>query len=91
VGPAALTLPPPRLSDQHYYLVTGTRVFNSSNQLITTFSLEACDTQLGPPPSQSKPRVCYSALQRLPSGDSHPLESNRRTAALARCRGHDAT
>ena len=32
MGPAALTLLPPRLSDQHCYLVTGTRVLNSSNK-----------------------------------------------------------
>jgi hypothetical protein len=54
-------------------------------------SVEALDTPLGPPKSLSMPGVCYSALRRLPRRDLHPLESNDKTAALARLRRHDAT
>src|SRR5262249_16503661 len=54
-------------------------------------SVEAFDTPLGPRESLHASGVCYSALRRLPRRDLHPLESNDRTAALARSRRHDAT
>jgi hypothetical protein len=53
-------------------------------------SVEALDTPLGSRDSHHVPGVCYSALQRLPRRDLHPLEKNDGMRALARPHRHDA-